>query len=117
MFRFPYRALRSFAGLAVAVLLSLPGLAEEPLELLMRSRAEENGTPVYAEARWKPSKTAVIVCDMWNTLRCEIVADRVAELAPRMNQVLKAARARGITIVHAPSGTMDFYADTPQRKR
>jgi nicotinamidase-related amidase len=34
-----------------------------------------------------------------------------------MNETVKAARAKGILIVHAPSETMEFYKDTPQRKR
>ncbi len=95
------------------------GAWAEPVELLMRSRAEAEGAvvPVYTGVQWDPAKTAVIVCDMWNTLRCQVVADRVAELAPHMNAVLEAARARGMLVVHAPSGTMEFYADTPQRTR
>jgi hypothetical protein len=36
-------------------------------------------------------------------------------MAPRMNAVIKAARARGVTIVHAPSDTMDFYQDARAR--
>jgi nicotinamidase-related amidase len=38
-------------------------------------------------------------------------------MVPRMNEVVKAARARGVTIVHAPSDTMDFYKDHPARRR
>jgi nicotinamidase-related amidase len=34
-----------------------------------------------------------------------------------MNSVLTAARSHGVMIIHAPSGTMDMYADTPYRKR
>jgi nicotinamidase-related amidase len=33
-----------------------------------------------------------------------------------MEPVLQAARAAGILIIHAPSETMDFYQDYPQRK-
>jgi nicotinamidase-related amidase len=32
-----------------------------------------------------------------------------------MNKTLIKAREFGVTIIHAPSGTMDFYKDTPQR--
>ena len=71
----------------------------------------------YKTANWDGEKTAMVVCDMWNTMRNKIPADRVAEMAPRMNEVLKAAREKGVLIVHAPSGTMDFYKDTPQRAR
>ncbi|MFK5923641.1 MAG: isochorismatase family protein [Verrucomicrobiota bacterium] len=71
----------------------------------------------YKTANWDAGKTAIIVCDMWDTLRNKVSADRVAEMAPRMNEVLQAARAKGTLIVHAPSGTMDFYKDTAQRAR
>jgi hypothetical protein len=33
-----------------------------------------------------------------------------------MNEVIKAARAKGVFIIHCPSDTMDFYKDFPQRK-
>jgi nicotinamidase-related amidase len=34
-----------------------------------------------------------------------------------MNAVVKAARAKGVTIIHSPSETMPFYKDHPARKR
>ena len=77
--------------------------------------SERPFTLQYKSVQWDASKTAIIVCDMWNTMRCKIPADRVAEMAPRMNEVITAARERGVLIVHAPSGTMDYYRDTPQR--
>jgi nicotinamidase-related amidase len=66
---------------------------------------------------WDVSKTAIIVCDMWDDHYCKSAAERVGVMAPRMNAVLSAARAHGVQIVHAPSGTIYIYADTPQRKR
>ena len=63
-----------------------------------------------------PGKTAIIVIDMWNDHRCISAAGRVAEMAPAVNNTLKAARHKGIFIIHAPSGSMDFYQDTPQRR-
>lgn len=69
----------------------------------------------YRTVTWDARKTAIIICDMWDTMRCKIPADRVAEMAPRMNEVITAARERGVLIVHAPSGTMDYYRATPQR--
>jgi nicotinamidase-related amidase len=38
-------------------------------------------------------------------------------MAPRMNQVITAARSLGVMIVHAPSDTMKFYEGTPWRRR
>jgi nicotinamidase-related amidase/type 1 glutamine amidotransferase len=63
------------------------------------------------------SKTAIIICDMWDMHWCKGATARVGEMAPRMNQVVKEARGRGVLIIHAPSSTMDFYKDTPQRKK
>ena len=33
-----------------------------------------------------------------------------------MNETIESAREMGVTIIHAPSGTMDFYAGASQRK-
>ncbi len=63
-----------------------------------------------------PQKTAVIICDMWNEHWCVAATRRVAEMAPRMNEVVKELRKEGVLIIHCPSGTMDFYARTPQRE-
>ncbi|NOZ39989.1 MAG: isochorismatase family protein [Planctomycetes bacterium] len=69
----------------------------------------------YKTAEWDAGKTAIIICDMWDTMCCKIPADRVAEMAPRMSEVISEARQRGVLIIHAPSGSMDYYRDTPQR--
>jgi nicotinamidase-related amidase len=88
--------------------------------LLARSRsAHVDGIVTAREEtlRWKPSETAIIICDMWDNHYCQNAARRVKAMATRMNQVMKAARQIGVTIIHAPSGTMDVYAGTPQRAR
>jgi len=79
--------------------------------------SERPYTYVYKTIEWDPTNTAIVVCDMWDTMKNKIPADRVSELAPRMNNVLKAAREMGVLIVHAPSGNVDFYDGTPQRDR
>ena len=73
--------------------------------------------PAETGLSWQVNETAIIVCDMWDNHYCQNAAKRVGEIAPHMNKVLHAARALGVQIIHAPSGTMDVYADTPQRKR
>lgn len=65
---------------------------------------------------WDARKTAVIICDMWDKHWCQKATERVGQMAPRMNEFVKAARQRGSLIIHCPSDTMDFYKDTPQRK-
>ena len=66
-------------------------------------------------ASWPGAKTAVIVCDMWDTHTCKGAARRVAEMAPKMERFLNEARGRGCLIVHAPSDVMKFYEGTPGR--
>lgn len=79
--------------------------------------AENGFQVVQRELDWDPRQTAIVVCDMWDRHWCAGATARVAEMAPRMNAVLKAARDRGVLIIHAPSDTLNFYADWPQRKR
>jgi nicotinamidase-related amidase/type 1 glutamine amidotransferase len=54
---------------------------------------------------------------MWDLHHCLNATRRVVELGPRMDQVLQAARERGVTIIHAPSSCMDAYKDHPARRR
>ena len=94
----------------------------DSFDLVLRSRVEtEEGSSRYhavlEEQNWKGSETAVIVCDMWDLHHCLNATRRGAELAPRMDALLKQARARGATIIHAPSSCMKPYADHPGRKR
>jgi len=67
--------------------------------------------------RWDPAKTALIVCDMWDDHWCNGAARRVAELAGPMNDMISAARERGIFIIHGPSSVVSFYDGSPQRAR
>ena len=64
---------------------------------------------------WDPGKTAIVICDMWDEHWCRGATARVAEMAPRMNEVVSAARRQGVLIVHCPSSCMTFYKDTPMR--
>lgn len=90
------------------------------LRLRVRERMENADGGVKSAERtveWQAADTAIIVCDMWDDHYCRMAAQRVGVMAPRMNRVLSAARERGMMIIHAPSGTMDFYAATPYRQR
>ncbi len=64
----------------------------------------------------EPSQTAIILCDLWDKHWCRGANARVGVLTERINPVLRAARAKGILVIHAPSDTMDFYKDAPQRR-
>jgi nicotinamidase-related amidase/type 1 glutamine amidotransferase len=68
------------------------------------------------EVAWDARETAIIVCDMWDAHHCLNAVRRASELAPRMNQVLRAARDRGALIIHAPSGCMEAYSNRAGRQ-
>jgi nicotinamidase-related amidase len=64
---------------------------------------------------WAPARTAAVICDMWDQHWCASASARVAELAPHLNETVAALRRSGALIIHAPSGTLDFYAGRPGR--
>jgi nicotinamidase-related amidase len=63
------------------------------------------------------AETAIIICDMWDHHWSRGAAERCAEMAVRMNEVVEAARAHGARIIHSPSETMEFHAGTRGRQR
>jgi nicotinamidase-related amidase len=104
--------------------LTLPigAAGEKEIELRLRQRAAkmesaEEYIVVESATKWSPGKTAIIVCDMWNTHHCYNAVKRVEEIAPRMNEVLEKSRSLGMLIIHAPSSCMEPYKDHPARKR
>lgn len=66
---------------------------------------------------WSANETALLLCDVWDGHWCRGAVERLDGLLPRMQQVVETARAQGVQIVHAPSDTMDFYADSLARRR
>ena len=90
--------------------------ADTPLALTLQTRSAV-GKPVAVKELWLPSRTAIIVCDMWDLHHCRNAVIREGEMAPRMNDVLEKARAAGVLIIHAPSGCMKTYEGTPARVR
>ena len=90
--------------------------------LALRSRVElfrgsNQWSEVHVEYPFDPAKSALIVCDMWDKHWCSGANVRVAALVKKLEPVLEAVRRKGMTIVHAPSETMPFYANTSQRRR
>jgi nicotinamidase-related amidase len=89
------------------------------LELRVRSAAggERDDLRTVLRRDWDPARAAVVICDMWDAHHCVSAAARVAEIAPRMNEVIAGLRAQGALVVHAPAGCMDFYRGSPARLR
>lgn len=88
-------------------------------EINWRRREKIDGEfrSVEESVQWNASETAIIICDMWCEHPCQMAAMRVELMAPRMNAVVSAARDHGVAIIHAPSGGMKLYDDTPFRQR
>jgi len=116
---------RSFLGtMAGATLLAqtqpggtLPNRPKVPGVLNLQARRRTKSGPSEKTLEWPVARTAIIICDMWDAHTCSLSAQRVALMAPRMNQVVSAARSHGVMIIHAPSDTMKFYEGTPWRQR
>lgn len=106
-----------------AIVVSIQAMQQAgPLQLTLRQRFKSNASPddytvVEKKVAWDPTKTAIVICDMWDDHWCKSASRRVVELAGPLNDVVKQARARGVFIIHAPSTVTAFYKDTPQRKR
>ena len=56
---------------------------------------------------WPARSTALVICDVWDKHWCASASARVEELAPAVNSLAEAARAKGVFIVHAPSNVIE----------
>ena len=109
--RMPFRLLL----LVVAHVFAILPLSAETMALNFRSRTKA-GEVSEKPTNWNAAKTALIICDMWDTHTCPNSAARVGELAPRVDAFAKALRAKGALIVHCPSDVTKFYDETSARK-
>jgi hypothetical protein len=75
---------------------------ETPIALTLQSRSPSNRATLVKE-QWLPSRTTIIVCDMWDLHHCKNAVTREGEMASRFNEVLEKARKDGVLIIHAPS--------------
>lgn len=96
--------------------------ADSNVALKLRTRVESKPASgrfnaITKDETWDATKTAFIVCDMWDLHHCLNAVKRGTEMAPRMNEVLKNARERGAIIIHAPSSCMETYKEHPARLR
>ena len=94
------------------------------MELTLRSQCltkDANGHAIWRSEEtsetWAPEKTALLLCDVWNSHWCRGAVERLDAMVERMNDVSHAVRNRGGLIVHAPSNTIEFYSDKEERKR
>lgn len=107
--------------------LSSFGLAQVPsnpptwtLELRHQVPIQDGATNYHRvtnRAQWDAKKTALVICDVWDSHHCLNAVRRVGQVAPRIDQLARELRNQGATVIHAPSDCMDFYKDSPARKR
>ena len=63
------------------------------------------------------SKTAMVICDVWDSHHCLFAVRRVRQVAPSIDGMANAIRSGGGTVIHAPSDCMAFYKEHPARLR
>ncbi|MBS1872059.1 MAG: isochorismatase family protein [Acidobacteria bacterium] len=108
------------AALVLAITAASLAAPGKTLRLNLRTRVELfKGAGDWREARFAESipasSTALILCDVWDKHWCQGATDRVSALVRKMAPVVDLARKNGVLIIHAPSDTMAYYKDAPQR--
>ena len=91
------------------------------LDLCRQHLVQRDGYNVWEKKRtetlWQASLTALLLCDLWDSHWCRGAVERLDAMIDRMNKVVHGCREEDVLIIHAPSGTMDFYTDSPARQR
>ena len=82
---------------------------------------DQAGYNIWTTIEWtqvcSAPKVAILLCDVWDTHPFRGAVERLEAMVPQMNAVVATARRKGAAIIHAPSNTMEFYADSPARRR
>ena len=100
----------------VLLAVTAPGASPRSLELNVQRR--NSAGPVFCQPlALDPTKTAIVVIDMWNSHPDPVAATRVHSLVPRMNQTLDVARQLGLQVIFAPSDVLGAaeLAGSPRR--
>ena len=114
MSRFPTRLVPAVAAVCLVPVLVT---ADPAAAVRVTARGRTADRVVETPRELDPTKTAVVICDMWDDHWCVPAAKRCDALARKAAPVVAAARQAGMTIVHCPSDCMAYYADHPARKR
>lgn len=84
--------------------------------LIPLRRRDETGVK-DSDVELQPRKSAMILCDMWDRHWCRGANERLVPIIEKARPLLAAARKKGVTIIHAPSDTMEYYREFPQRRK
>src|SRR5439155_15531669 len=80
-------------------------------------RGSDEWEPVMVTRAFPLQATALLICDVWDKHWSRGASERVEAIVARINAVVNAARRQEVTIIHAPSDTLEFYRDHPARRR
>ncbi len=116
---------KAFASLLLLAMIGFAPAKSEPsgpIKLHLRNRAETKSASgqwkeTNSTKQWDPKTTAVVICDVWDKMYCSNATQRSSTMAVVMDEVITALRAKGVVIVHCPSGVTGFYKDTPAFQR
>jgi nicotinamidase-related amidase len=86
-------------------------------DITVSARSRDDKTETVTPRKLDLAKCAVVICDMWDDHWCKAAATRCDALAKQAAPVIDACRTAGMTIIHCPSDTMDFYKGTAARRR
>jgi nicotinamidase-related amidase/type 1 glutamine amidotransferase len=102
----------------VALLISSAQAAEATLNFSSRQLPPEQGNFEYKTTpeSWPANKTALIICDVWDSHHSLNAVRRETELVPRIEQLANTLRKQGVLIIHAPSDCMPQYENHPARQ-
>lgn len=65
---------------------------------------------------WPAAQTALVIVDMWDQHWSRGANERVAQLAPHIDAIARAARTQGVQIIHAVSDVVAAYHEHPARQ-
>jgi nicotinamidase-related amidase len=109
----------SFFVLAVLCFCASVPAQDSAQKLILNSQIRDaaTGKTLNKPLEIDPSKTAIVVVDMWNFHWCMTAAERVSAMVPRMNAVLETSRKLGMQVIWNPSDVVTAYAGYPQYER
>jgi len=108
-----------FAGLVFCFYaIAFSHAAEATLNFAARHLPPEQGNFEYTTTAesWPATKTALIICDVWDSHHSLNAVRRETELVPRIEQLANTLRKQGVLIIHSPSDCMPQYAAHPGRQ-
>eukprot|EP00164_Ancoracysta_twista_P004971 GFYU01006759.1.p1 GENE.GFYU01006759.1~~GFYU01006759.1.p1 ORF type:complete len:344 (-),score=112.62 GFYU01006759.1:241-1272(-) len=94
-------------------------------KLRMRTRqqlfkGDHDSEAMFVTKKFKATEMAILTLGMWSTHHCLGSAQRIDEMAPRMDKVLKYARSKGVPIIWGGStwevNDKKYWESTPMRK-